>query len=167
MSYKNWGRSWWSAMEDAKTNRFLGKKDWRLPTEDEFLTITGDINKCRINAGKYGFAVSSVLAHPVQIMNDWDYKGPFPGNFWSSTPNNGKNIDQNAVDANFFVGMNHEFLSHGPMRFNDNIGVRLVRSDDLAGKKGYEVFEHEYQLRIVQGYKRYRMRVNDAPLKER
>ena len=158
MSYKSWGRNWWRAMEEAKANRFLQKKDWRLPTEQEYLDITGDISKCRVDAGKYGFAVSSMLAHPVQIMNSWDYKGPYPGVFWSSTPQSEKKQPErkssNAVDANFLVGMNHQFAGIGVMRFNDNIGVRLVRSDSPAGKNGYEVFEHEYQLRIEHDYER-------------
>ena len=169
MDYKKWGRNWWGAMEAAKSNRFLGKNDWRLPTEEEFRSIVGDRALCQVpDSGpdqhkSYGPAVSAKLAHAVSIYSD----GPYPGTFWAIDSCKANELDQsyadsNAVAINFKAGMYYPPYDGlgGPMRFNDNIGVRLVRSDNIRGEKGYALFDQEYQLRIVQGHKRYRMHIN-------
>ena len=73
--------SWAQAMSKAKSDRFLGKSDWRVPGLDELLAVVIDYESCNdddINDPKKRGA-STVLAYPTNT------EGKLLGIFWSSS----------------------------------------------------------------------------------
>lgn len=116
---------WWSAMQEAKKNRFLGHSDWRLPTFNELNAITGSSGVCGKQSGP-AHAVSLILASPIDKEKSF-------GVFWSSSTY----VDyfDYAFATDFTEGYSY---SHNR---EVDIAVRLVRDGNPKGK---EEFEREF-----------------------
>lgn len=122
---------WFDAMQYAKISQFLGKKDWRLPTRDELVSVVGSEDECKNkNYKKRLYLVSKMLAHDVFVDGH-------PGWFWSSTDYGGP--------AGVVFLFNGYVGSYGRGK---HIHMRLVRSEQLISSEKTSEFEREYSLRI-------------------
>jgi Protein of unknown function (DUF1566) len=111
--------SWADAMEAASQSRFLEKTDWRIPSKEEFISITGRFLDCRLHNNfpeKGEYAVSSMLAHAV---SDSRYAAALPGVFWTATKPSWTGM---AYYDSFFLGL----IDLSPL--SNEHGVRFVRS---------------------------------------
>ena len=129
--------SWADAMLTAKNSRFLGKSDWRIPTQKEFESILGSIDECLLNDDSEAYAVSEMIAHSVDSKN-------LPGRFWSSTSFSG--LDDNFLYANFSNGaIDYELYSaESPYVNRRTYSVRLVRATQSSGNVSMSEFKREY-----------------------
>lgn len=99
--------NWATAMEMAKSNRFLNKNTWRVPTKAELMAVVGHGEACE----DVKPVASSALAVPVTSDG-------YLGVFWTSTLNEASN--SGAWDVSFvdgYVGVNFRY---------SNYNVRLV-----------------------------------------
>jgi hypothetical protein len=120
--------NWFDAMKAAKSSRFLGKNDWRLPTKQELSAVMGEESDCEDNdEEKSQYAASSLIAHPVE--------GKFPGEFWSSSPGNN---DSEVWVGRFFKGR----LLSSP-RSTVAFKTRLVRDGLASTSSASSEFERE------------------------
>jgi Protein of unknown function (DUF1566) len=121
--------TWWDAMQLAKSDQFLSKSDWRLPTIDELKAVVGKHEDCLISEEnkepRRARAVS--LVFPA-VNNDG-----FVGIFWSSTifTRSGAWLVYFFDGADFSVGRNALIGN-----------VRLVRGGKPMGR---EEFDREYK----------------------
>jgi hypothetical protein len=118
--------NWYDAMQAAKSSRFLGKNDWRLPSDEELRAVVGDSGGgCKNNDTKTAqYAVSGTLGKERYL---WSYS-PYVG-------------DSTYAWYVKFVNGN----VGGGSRDDDN-AVRLVRaSQSSAGAAGLAVFNAEYK----------------------
>ncbi|MEI7841759.1 MAG: DUF1566 domain-containing protein [Gallionellaceae bacterium] len=113
--------NWYSAMILAKSNKFLGKADWRLPTSSEFLTVTTEMWQCLIPK-QSGYYTSEVQS------------------YWSITPE--KNQEDNNhvfyLSARINNPLPHVYLS----------GARLVRAGTLNEGEGLPEFNALYMFAV-------------------
>ena len=123
---------WFDAMKAAKNSRFLGKSDWRLPTQAEFMAVTGSAQEgCKNNGWGTGrYAASKLIAHSIDSDN-------WAGKFWSSSPVDGKQT--HAWNVNFAFG--NESNNSGYRGDLENI--RLVRVNQSKGDKTADEFNRE------------------------
>ena len=110
---------WGNAMRTAKTDKFLGRTDWRLPTKDEAESIVGRYDECT-KAGS-SRAVSGVFSLATAEFN------------WLSSPAVGEATSQ-AWLASFTYGGVQPFPRHADHH------VRLVRAGHPTG---LEIFNRE------------------------
>lgn len=118
--------NWYDAMQAAKSSRFLGKNDWRLPGQAEFSAVMGDYDGgCRNNKLENGqYAVSGVLGQEKY--------------YWSYLPDVGSSSF--AWVGNFNAG----YVSQS-YRGND-FAVRLVRASQSSGDAAASAaFNAEYK----------------------
>ena len=123
---------WFDAMKAAKNSRFLGNSDWRLPTQTEFMAVTGSAEEgCKNIEWRSGrYAASKSIAHSIDSEN-------WPGKFWSSSPVQGKQT--HAWNVNFAFGNDSNYKEYR----GDPAYVRLVRVTQLKGEKKSVEFNSE------------------------
>ncbi len=140
--------TWFEAMELAKSNKFLGFSDWRLPTKEELESVVGQYSECKANdferVGQY--AASLKLAHPL----GWPEYPSFPGIFWSSSP--GKADDRYVFTVSFGQGRIDTAVRESVIFKFD---VRLVRTSVAPPKGAVTEFDREYSniRRYKEAYK--------------
>lgn len=123
--------NWSDAIKAAKESRFLGHRDWQLPSLEVFSTILGGYKDCKNNRDeKSQYAVSASLVHAV---NQDDH----PGWYWSSSPFEG--------NGNFLwvVNFGDAFMHHDYNGYR--YAVRLVRQIPSAPAAFVPEFEAQYQ----------------------
>lgn len=102
---------WFTAMVTAKNSRFLNKDDWRLPSADEWASVTGSWDACKSNISDMGqYAISKTLQNDTK--NVW---------YWSFTRSVG-DVEERIV-AYAFSGFESSISPR-----DDRLKLRLVRS---------------------------------------
>ncbi len=129
--------SWIDAMQMAKTNRFLGKSDWRIPTKLELEQVVGAYQSCKSNK-RTDYAASPIIAHSVRSDG-------YKGYFWSSSP------DVGHAQLVWVVNFANSVYDYG-FRYGNRISahyVRLVRAGQLLGGEAALEFNREYAERVA------------------
>jgi hypothetical protein len=118
---------WFAAMRAAKTSKFLGRTDWRLPSKEELASVVGDSLDCKSNSFPKDNAASKIAFSPVRDDG-------FFGVFHSFTPHMGNGVN-GAWVVSFYNG---EIADNGWTSGRYSSWTRLVRVGDEDNLAKYE-----------------------------
>ena len=131
--------SWWDAMRAAKTDRYLAKADWRLPTVTEAGSIVGQYSACA--GSPFNRAVSTVF-QPLKSNGEL-------GRFWTTSQAKSTYGHPAAHIFAFNIGNDDHYLYH---QFNS--AVRFVRAGHSSAVNEFNrelsKLEQEATARIAQ-----------------
>lgn len=119
---------WYSAMTEAKSNRFLDRSDWRLPTYSEFKSVVGNAEQCSSRRSPCDVrAVSKNLA-----------THPGVDKYWTSSPGlNKKPYGAEVVSFCYGIRGDGESAyrsSNKYHRYAEFFRARLVRAGNTTGE---------------------------------